>query len=229
MRKALLATTVAIATMTSAVSAADFGLDIKGGLNISNIRGKGKEGTDNSPRFGMTAGLGAQIGITDMFAIQPEVIFNMKGYKYSYNYYFLKKDDNTLKLSYLNIPLLFKVKFPAEKVITNVYAGPDLGIKLSSKEEIKSEAYGVTVDTTIDYDISKSIDFGIAIGGGIDIKAGPGRVILDLRYTLGLSSISDYDEIKKQAEENDGIAFKEEKYEAKNGVYSIMVGYGIDF
>lgn len=233
MRKALLAATVAIATMTSAVtvSAADFGLDIKGGLNIANMRGKSvdnnTEGGEQSPRLGMIAGIGAQIGLAEKFAIQPEVLFAMKGYKAEWTGEGWEETE-TNKATYLSVPVLFKVKFPTEKLVPNFYAGPEVSFLLAAEEEWEEKVDGEEESGTEDVKkYGNTVDFGLAFGGGVDFKVGEkGRVILDLRYTLGLTGTADYDEITKDWGETKPA---EEEFEAKNGAFSIMLGYGIDF
>lgn len=218
MRKALLAAT-AIATMFTATSAMNVGLDIKGGLNIANQRGEAYEGAEDyqKAKLGAVAGIGAQLGLTDMFAIQPEVLFSMKGTKMEMSEGEITA-ESSLKLSYLNVPVLFKLNIPVGKVTPNVYAGPDFGINLAASYDDKVEGAGEDFDYDESVDVKedvKGFDFNIAFGGGADFNISEkGRIILDLRYSLGLSDIN--------AEEVEG-------YDAKNGAFGLMIGYGINF
>ena len=54
----------------------------------------------------------------------------------------------------------------------------------------------------------KSTDFGLVFGGGVDFGLGKGYFTIDLRYTLGLTTISDF-----------------EDEDVKNGAFSLMLGY----
>ncbi|MGM0443620.1 MAG: hypothetical protein ACQEQV_05475 [Fibrobacterota bacterium] len=78
--------------------------------------------------------------------------------------------------------------------------------------EVVTDNDGDETDTDIKDDI-KAVDFGIAMGGGLGIPAGSGKILLDLRYTLGLTEVNDTDF----------------DVDAKNGAFGAMVGYGIDF
>lgn len=189
------------------------GLDFKGGLNLGKWRGDGMDEMEemadafnidykNSMLPGVNAGAGVGIKI-GMFVLQPEILFSAKGTN-------VKMDDEVTKakVGYLEIPLLFKVVIPAGVVLPNVYVGPALDVLLYSK---------IVYDDGDDEDMkddTKSVDFGLAMGGGLDIKAGPGRVIIDLRYTLGFIDINDP---------------SEEGYEMMNGALTFLAGYGIDF
>lgn len=210
MRKALLVASIAIVTMTAVVSAADFGLDFKGGLNMANMRGELMEDDDQKTQQGVTSGIGFQFGLGEKFAIQPEVMFNKKGTRYKYEFEGVDYVEG-VNASYLNIPILLKVKIPAGAVVPNFYVGPDMGILLGAKYYAEVDGDKDDVDVKDDFE---PIDFGLAMGGGLDFKAGPGRVILDVRYTLGFSNVAD--------SEND-------EYEAQNGSLGILTGYGIDF
>ena len=70
---------------------------------------------------------------------------------------------------------------------------------MGKNDKIKS-AYGKT----------KSVDLGLQMGAGIAIPAGPGKVIVDGRYNLGLSNISD-----------------ENGMNVKNRGFAISLGYAI--
>lgn len=210
------------------------GLDFKGGLNLAKMRGEDiddaeDEGLDIGMRPGAIAGVGAGIQLIKFFCIQPEVLFTMKGTKMSgdledVSVGKIASVEGTVKINYLAIPILLKVTIPAGPVIPNVYVGPSLDICLTSEQEEKidftpqMEALGFEdTDTTVDMkDDTKGLDFGLAMGGGVDLKVGPGRIIFDIRYTLGFATIDN--------EEDEDLAA-----DMKNGVLSFIVGFGIDF
>ena len=59
----------------------------------------------------------------------------------------------------------------------------------------------------------KSTDFGLVIGAGVDFGLGvpgTGKITLDVRYSLGLSTIADVEG---------------EEVDIKNGAFSLMVGF----
>ena len=73
---------------------------IRGGLNLANING---DDTDNlSTRTGIFFGGFGEFGVTDMFAIQPEVLFSQQGAEYEDSEAGGEFFDGRFKLDYLN-------------------------------------------------------------------------------------------------------------------------------
>lgn len=218
---------LSFAIMTSSISAAEISLGIKGGLNLAKIRTDEDIAMDEDLSFAnddikMKPGLiiGGVFGIKlhEMFTIQPEVLFSMKGIK-------AEVDESSLKINYnyLEIPVLLRLNIPAGSVIPNFYVGPAVAFRLGINGE--AEIMGIALDLP-DEEIefmeenTKSVDFGLAMGGGIDINAGPGNIVLDIRYTLGLLKI------QKLTDEMEDFGMTEDDLsEEKNGVLSFMVGY----
>ncbi len=76
-------------------------------------------------------GVVAEIMVSDMFAVQPELIYSSQGSDYE------ESDEGfdfsgTVKLDYLNIPVMAKY-YVAEGF--SVEAGPQVGFLLSAKDE----------------------------------------------------------------------------------------------
>ncbi len=203
---------VAVFTLSFAsVSAQGLTAGLKGGMNIANLHGKGVKvieegiGTDLVSKMGFCAGGFITYNINDMFAIQPELLFSMKGAKAE-----REIEGETAKLAfnlnYLEIPVLAKLSIPTPgNVKPSLFVGPSLAIKLSGK--LKTEIAGESEEE--DLEDLKSTDFGLVFGAGIDFALGQGKLTVDARYTLGLT----------KADES------EEELDIKNGAISIMVGY----
>ena len=66
---------------------------------------------------------------------------------------------------------------------------------------------GVSIE--VDIEDVRGVDLGLALGGGVGFGAGPGEVVVDTRYTLGLTSVDE----------------SEWDMDVKNGAISLMVGY----
>ena len=192
---------------------------IKGGFKIgasmAKLHGDDVEdltdlfGEDQKSRIGFCAGGFITFNITDMFAIQPEVLYTMKGTKYEEE--ILGETLKVwIKLNYLEIPVLVKIIVPTPGGVKPfLFAGPVLALKLSGKAKFEYGAESEEEDIE-DEDI-KSTDFGLVIGAGVDFGLGvpgTGKMTLDVRYSLGLSTISEF--------EGDDV---------KNGVFSLMVGF----
>lgn len=141
--------------------------------------------------------------INSQFSIQPEFLYVKKGAKVkgtgsqtftefgSISYSVTEK----LNLTYLEIPVLAKFSIPTQgKIRPSLFAGPAMGVKLSGEYDLQlvMTAVGDGVETvrwTGKPDISnmKSTDFGLVFGGDVDIALGRASLILDVRYTMGLS------------------------------------------
>ena len=189
----------------SVMSYAQMQLGVKAGLNLANL--SGDDISDTDARTGFAGGLFFMYQFNDMFAIQPEAYYTMKG----------ATDKGTIegftyeaemKLDYIEIPLLLKFLIPIKDsgVRPSIFAGPSIGFNMSAKSKI--EAGGQTFEEDIE-DVA-STDFGLVFGGGIGFPVGNGELGLDIRYILGLSTIDD----------------SAEKADIKNSVINFNLYYG---
>lgn len=174
---------------------------IKGGLSLANLRGE--DVYNNSLKYGGTGGIFMRYTLTDIFAIQPEILFAMKGAKYE-----AEGIKSQQKINYLEVPVLVRMTLPNQsKVKPSLLVGPALGILLSNK---------ITNGEEIDIkDDTKTSDLGVVAGVGIEYLLKKGCIILDARYEMGLTSIM---------KETGG-----EQKDVKNSVFLIMIGYGMQF
>ena len=194
-------------------SAAEIKKGIKIGVNLASLRGESMDelnaylGERMKSKLAFCFGGFVTYHINEMFAVQPEVLITMKGAKYKEEIggEILKV---LINLTYLEIPILAKIKVPSLGTFKPVlFAGPAVAIKLSGK--VKAEYEGTTVEE--DIEDTKGIDFGFVIGAGIDWGKGVfgvGKLAVDLRYTLGISTISEFPDD-----------------DVKNGAFSLMVGF----
>ena len=169
---------------------------VKAGLNLSKCFG------DLLPqdwKTGFCGGTFVAIYLNDVLAIQPEVLFSMKGTKWT-----LGDATTTAKLNYCEIPVLVKVAAPSGSPNRFlVFAGPYLGVKLSAKGTVATpEGEQTREDQTI-----RKTDFGMVLGTGVDVRHGFSTFLIDIRYVV---SIADIDDLPG---------------EAKNKVVSLMIGY----
>ncbi len=175
------------------------------GANFANLYGEdmketeGEIGEDFKSKLGICVGGFITFNISKMFAIQPEVLYSMKGSK-AEGTLFGETIKLQFNLSYLEFPVLAKLRIPTRgNVKPNIFAGPSLAIKLSGKS--KTEYAGESEEE--DIEAMKDTDFGLIIGAGVDF----GKLTVDLRYNLGLTKIP---------EEDDDV---------KNKAISLMIGY----
>ncbi len=157
-----------VVLLTFAASAQDIKLGFKGGLTMAKINtsvsGASKTTED---RVTFHAGFFATIMASKKFGIQPELLYSGQGGVAS---------TAELNLGYLNIPLMFRYSIVPW---LNIQAGPQLSFLLSASDG--------AVDIWSQF---KTIDFGGAIGVGLDL---PYRFNASFRYIYGFSNISAID------------------------------------
>lgn len=143
-------------------------------------------------RTAFTGGAFANAMFTDAFGVRLEVLYAQRGGKGPVS---LTIDGNpagtvdvTFKHDYIEIPIMAVGSFPAgSKARLNVFGGPAVAFNTGAK--VRVEAQGVS-DETDNSDTVESTDFGIAAGAGISIAASASaNIVIDGRYTLGLSKV----------------------------------------
>lgn len=164
------------------LSASSFAQDrygIKGGLAIAKQKwSEGGLSYTSDARTGGVFGAFFKFQVSESFAIQPELLYVMKGAKASSEVFGGEFDsDVTFKHDYLSIPIIAKVYFGG----FNIQAGPSFDILVSSK--IASGSMEVDVK-----DSFKGLDLGLALGLGYDFSNG---MMIEGRYVLGLSNMAD--------------------------------------
>lgn len=184
-----------LAVVAMMVSAATFAQNEAGqltiqpkvGVNIANIT----DAVGADPRIGLAAGAEFEYGITDNIGLSAGVLYSMQGAKASE-----ESVDYTLKLDYLNVPIL--ANFYVAKGLA-LKLGVQPGFKLSSK--VKGEASGVTAELEVE-DGVKSIDLSIPVGLSYQYQ----NIVFDARYNWGVTKIID-------------------DADSKHSVFQITVGY----
>ncbi len=123
------------------VKAQESHLGIKAGVNFSTLTGDGVEGLSN--KTGYHFGVTTELGLSDNFSIQPEVLYSTQG---------AESEDVDFDINYVNIPVLAKLY-----VMRNfsLQGGPQFG-------------YVVGDDTGFDL---KEYDLSGAVGAELKIKS----------------------------------------------------------
>jgi len=214
MKKALLFTTIFCMLSTygqeseessEQVKKTQFG--IKAGLNLATIRG---DVSNASNRVGGHFGVTAEFRISDMFSIQPEILYSMQGVKESVaedllGNGILIRGEGTTKMDYLNLPVLAKIYLSNGLALE---AGPQIGILVSGKVSYDLNYEGENVSGTQDVTSDlNTIDFGLSAGLSYQLQSS--GVFFQGRYNLGLTN-----------------TYKgTDNVEGKNGVLQFSIGY----
>ncbi|MEO7961401.1 MAG: porin family protein [Ginsengibacter sp.] len=178
MKKQLLLIALFAVSVCYSYSQAPTGFGVKGGITSSNLKFTNIGGSfdvSSDSKIGFYGGVFAQVGISEKFAIQPEVLYALYSSKLTVQSF----GDADQNLSYVTIPLL--AKYIQEGL--SVFVGPQVGFVVSAK----SKSGGSTDDIK---DRFKSTDFSGVIGAGYTTLSGFG---FDARYQIGLSDIASDD------------------------------------
>ncbi len=188
MKKLFLMAVVMLASVASYAqhSVGSFTLQPKLGLNIASLT----DSKDSDPRFGLAAGAEFEYQATDIVSLSFGALYSMQG---------CKVDDVTVKLDYINVPIL-----------ANVYVTKGLAVKLGLQPGFKVnydwKADGVTVEGDKILK-AKSVDLSIPVGLSYEFD----NFVIDGRYNFGVTKVFDSD-----------------NSDSKNSVFQITLGYKFD-
>lgn len=177
-----------LAAVVPRTALAQAGLGIKGGPCISNVKWSLDDGSGEA--YGrLTVGFFAEFSLSPAFAVQPELDFVTMGYSWwdLVTVGYMGKYEDTLQ--YLQIPVLFKARLIRKGwIVPAVFAGPSLGILLKAGFKYYDMNSGLTYGDDI-RDLYRDFDLGAAFGAGVNIQVRNLRLILDVRYYLGLIDV----------------------------------------
>lgn len=203
-------------SFAAATASAQTSFGVKAGGNMSFLNYKIEEGSQNvkwnGSRVGFQVGGVAQIGIAENFAIQPELLFMMKGVN--------KMDVEELGDVKLNIKT-FTIDMP----ITFIYRtngffggiGPNLSFGLSSKmkvdgnDDVEYDLYEKNSDGEEVIFSQKRFEAGANILAGYKLKNG---LSFSLNFVKGLTNLSEY---------NDDL--EDASIKTKSSYIGLSVGY----
>jgi hypothetical protein len=145
--------------------------------------------------------------------IQPEILSVTKGAEIDGGG--TAGEDASIKIEYIEVPVL--LHFPltyGSSFAPYVFGGPAFGFDIGCEQSLG----GVETDCddeSLGEDMfqRKSIDVGLAAGGGLAFAMGPGALLVEGRYTWGLTNIND----------NEGT----DQVDVKNRSILLLAGYSI--
>lgn len=189
--KKLALSLVALMFATS-VFAMNFSVGAKGNIGIATtIQSVDDEPVEDIlPVFSGSIGGVFGIQFTEMFALEPEVMFHFgNGYSKEVDMYV-----GTAKYSYnwttLEIPVMFKAKFAVGNGHFAVAVGPQFNFLLGDIN-VKSEYDGDTETDSYSADGFNIFTLGIGAGVEYGLPVGPGDLVFGVRWQMDLTNVSD--------------------------------------
>jgi hypothetical protein len=219
---------------------------LSGSVTDTTISGNWKN------KSGAMGGFFAEVPVSKMFSIEPELLYVQKGAKPTLQGgdVWANMESGTssdiipgtldvsklsanmvLSANYIELPILVKANFkPADaKIVPSVFLGPEVGYLVSSE---------LNIPNLINYDsrdLLKKWDFGFVVGVGVKVK----DISFDLRYDLGLLNV--YDKSGKTVSINQqtidaytgttgeyAISAKLPEMKVRNSVAMLTVGYAFN-
>lgn len=169
MRKLILASVMMLMATAFSFGQMDIGFGPKIGLNLTNM-------TNSNMRIkpGIVVGAFANMRINDYLGVQPEILFSMQG---------TKKNDYTLKMNYLNIPIMAKAYMWKG---LNLELGPQFGFRTKASSEEGDISVNVKDET-------KVFDFAIGVGLAYETEMG---LTAGFRYLISATKAIDHEKNK---------------------------------
>ena len=176
---------IGLSAAASLARANDIEFGIKGGASLAGFSGLDEAffgETQPTKRIGLAVGGFVALPIGGRFALQPEALFAQKGANFDFS-----DADSELRLDYVEVPLLLKARFGGGGVRPYAFAGPYVGFRTKAEAYFDAGPDDGTGTEDIGDDI-KSVDYGAAVGAGLEIPSGRGAFLAEGRYTRGLTN-----------------------------------------
>ncbi|MDR0427765.1 MAG: PorT family protein [Dysgonamonadaceae bacterium] len=177
----------------------EFAYGITGGVTLSGVR--------FVPYVAQEKILQNQAGVAlryiseKNFGFQIELNYSNRGWRELTDE--VRKNRYARSISYIELPFMTHIYFDMGKRVRGVFnLGPQIGYAVGEKlveRVLYAEPAGYSNAESLyasgnvpDYyfrDIQRKFDYGIIGGGGIELKTGIGRFVLEGRYYFGLSDV----------------------------------------
>lgn len=183
----------------AAPAGAESSVGFLGGVNLATFHETPAEKGLFSTRSFLEAGGVVDVGLGRRLSLRFEPMFRVKGSDVTFALFGPAPSTPTgsLRLSYLELPVLLSLSLGSGAVRPYLLAGPTLGYLTSAKA--KDNASGTETDAL---DAFNRTDLGVSLGGGLSAPVGRARVFVEGRYNLGLKNIL------KESKDTEGATLK---------------------
>jgi hypothetical protein len=194
------------------ISKTQFG--IKGGLNLSNLTNPPQGITGNRMKLGFHGGIYLKAAATDVFAIQPELLYSSMGSQRDY-----AGGSSRFNLNYLQLPVMAMFHVTPG---FNIHAGPYVSYLINANVVATDNStgappvagWGANDLNNLNRNNFAQFDYGVGVGVGFDIRP----INVFARYNIGLQDVN------RTTAENDP-AFRTTGG-SRNSVIQVGLGFG---
>jgi hypothetical protein len=174
---------------------------IIGGANLATLSGSYFENASN--RIGFAAGVMAVLPVSPSFAIQPELMFTMKGANSKPG-----GPDGTATIDYIELPVLARFEMPAFRHMKPfVYGGPGFAYRTSCTLEgrdaqgpirVGCDSLASQAALAVPGAKYSRTDVDGIIGGGLAFDVGGRTMTVGVRYDVGFVKLLSYSDSKNR-------------------------------
>jgi len=164
-------------------------LGFKGGVDYASLVFDPENGVDTDPSIGLAAGGLLGFMISPGMSLDTDVLYIQKGAKRN-DLVPTKADDAsevTFRYSYIVINPMLRFAVQNQGLRPYFLAGVEIGFLVDAKTESNVEEF----DGQDLKDQTKSTDFGVNLGAGLEFPSGTSALFIEGRYALGLTDITD--------------------------------------
>ena len=159
----------------------------RAGMSVTNF--VGDKDTDFESKWAFVGGFPLDYKVNRNLHVTPEILYSAKGAKAT-----ATLDDVPLDLNfsviYIEIPVLLKYVANPRSAVTPIFkAGPVIGWNIDAR--VKYKAVGADNEYNEQDDSIQTIDYGVAVGGGVDFRWDLRSITVELRYTRGIRNLID--------------------------------------
>jgi hypothetical protein len=135
-----------------------------------------------------------EFGANETVGLRLAPMYLQKGTKQTFRHSVLGDISSRLRFSYFEIPVLIRLAFLRKNFSPYVLAGPSVGYLLQAKQEYdKSAPLPPTFPRERNIkDQSKSWDWSMRYGGGLNFRFGAAAFFMQADYGLGLAKINSF-------------------------------------
>jgi hypothetical protein len=179
-------------SLTTQLNAQQFG--VRGGLNLASMFEQDNDeifSDGYKDKLGFNVGLTAEFPINKFFFFETGLYSNQRGNRIVIDGENMKIDSK-LNLTYLDIPLMAKLKFDVKKVKLFALSGMYFGLGMSGKTKSTITTGGQTEEVSDPVNWGSAVselnrfDYGIATGFGMEVKSF--EVLVS--YDFGLANVT---------------------------------------
>ena len=178
----------AVALLACAPFASAQRVTLVGGLTFSKLRGIEEVKSEN--RNGTLFGVSFNVPTGSTWSLQPEALFISKGGKLGSS---ASEGQRDINLAYLEIPVLVRRNFlNVAAFVPHVYAGPTVSFNVNCSVSVETNGIPEARSDCERSDFKpRTLDWGAAVGAGLDLSAGRFGITAGARYGIGLANIMD--------------------------------------